>query len=80
MVPVVGSRGESHDPVAEVPPNGEGKVDLVGGQGDVGVQREDGVGRDLEKNCLIYFLIFYVRRRYQTSQQALICGLNIFQK
>ena len=47
VVPVVGARREAGDPVGVAAPHGEGEVDLVGGQGDVGVQREDGVGDDL---------------------------------
>ena len=47
MVPVVGARREAGDAVGVAAPHGEGEVDLVGGQDDVGVQREDGVGDDL---------------------------------
>lgn len=48
VVPVVRARREPGDAIGVVAPNGEGEVDLVGGEGDVGVQREDGVGDDLK--------------------------------
>ena len=47
VVPVVGARREAGDAVGVGAPHGEGEVDLVGGQRDVGVKREDGVGDDL---------------------------------
>ena len=48
VVPVVRARRESGDAIGIIAPHGEGEVDLVGGEGDVGVQREDGVGDDLK--------------------------------
>ena len=67
VVPVVGARGEAGDAVGIVAPHGEGEVDLVGGQGDVGVQRQDGVGDDLKWSKSIitksaYFIRMYVQR------------------
>ena len=48
VVPVVRARREPGDAIGVVAPHGEREVDLVGCQGNVGVQRQDGVGDDLE--------------------------------